>query len=290
MAKRAYDGSPLWTCEHCGQAKRRKDMYSHGDAGNVCKACHDDTDIVDRGGLKISWAVAKNAPDDDEKARDAAIWKHVGPFLCYYRLKENKVRFQEKAYKKRILPAIFKRSRVFPEHVHEPVLQAMADYDLDPRTTIWLALREGVFDKFVQRQLAIEAAEQAVQFTDAATQHPMVHGVLNALHRFTSDDNIQSLSLPREQIYNIQKNLVDEVFVKKQVQRAFDAVAAACFRSSFNAATVAMSYAYEALELERVEPETIVTTFADTVRSLAQRCVSARQLPAVKHWDGLEEV
>ena len=107
--KRAADGSPLWTCKHCGRPKRRKDMHTHGSAGNVCKACYDNTEVVDRKDLRISWVMANHAPRDLKRevdTRDRTVWKYVKAFLCYYRLPENKKNFNEAFHKKRIIPAL----------------------------------------------------------------------------------------------------------------------------------------------------------------------------------------
>lgn len=292
--KRAADGSPLWTCKHCGRPKRRKDMHTHGSAGNVCKACYDNTEVVDRKDLRISWVMANYAPRDRKRevdARDRTVWKYVKAFLCYYRLPENKKNFNEAFHKKRIIPALFNRRRKFPDTVSKPIMQALADYAMDDRTVLWLALREGVFSDLVLRKLAVELAEQAIQFTDVATEHPTVHGVLNALHSFTGVDSRQTLSVPREQVYGLQQSFDDEdVFVKAQVRAAVRALGAACFRSSRDAAIVAMSHAYEALVREGVRHNDILSTFASAVRGIAQNVLWSLELPEVKPWNGLEEV
>lgn len=287
--KRAYDGSPLWTCHFCGVPKRRRDMHIHGEQ-NICKACYDNTEGVDRDDLCIAWAVADTPPADQEKLRDRVVWKHIKDFLCYYRMQENRNKFNTAYHKKRILPALFKRRRKFPDTVREPVLQAMANFDLDPRTQIWLAFRDGVFDKRQLRWLAIEVAEQAVQFTDLTSEYPIVHDVLNAVHRFVNDDNMQVLRIPREQVYAVMRSFEDEVFVKMETKLAVEAVSATCYRSSWDAAAVATARTYEALEHVGVSAGVIVSTFADTVREISREAVQSFVLPEVPHWDGLEEV
>lgn len=287
--KRAYDGSPLWTCQFCGVPKRRRDMHVHGEQ-NVCKACYDNTEGIDRDDLCIAWAVADVPPVKQKKLRNRVIWKYIKDFLCYYRMQENRNSFRDSCTKKKTLDPLFKRRRKFPVGVREPVLQAMANFDLDPYTVIWLAFRDGVFDKRELRWLALESAEQAVQFTDLTKEYPVIHEVLSAVHRLVDNDNTQTLRIPREQVYAVQNSFVDAVFVKMQVKLAVEAVAATCYRSSWDAAAVAMARAYETLEHEGVAAGVIVSTFADAVREISREALKSFALPKVKHWDGLEEV
>jgi hypothetical protein len=286
--KRADDGTPLWTCKHCNQDKKREDMYVHGKSDNVCKACNDGG--TKPGDLKISWAIANMAPKDKKVSKDRAIWKWVKPFLCYYRMAENRRKFNDTSHRKRILVALFNRKRKFPDSVHEPILRAMREFELGPRVLLWLALRPGVFDKQELRLLAVEAAEQAVQFSGVGNDYPVVYNVLTALHQFTDEGNVQALQLSREQIYGVQKALLEEEYVKPQVHTSAQSVASACARDSGDAAVLTLSNAHETLEHEGLDADAVIRIFADSVRSIARVALSRYELPDVPHWRGLEEV
>lgn len=287
--KRAYDGSPLWTCKHCGIPKRRKHMQTHG-GENVCKACHEVDVDTDRSHLRLPWLILSTPPKGGEQKRDRAIWKHVRPVLCYYRMGDNRKNFDNAKQKNRVFGSLFRAKHAFPQSLREPILRAMADYDLDPQVLLWLSIRDGIFDKRQMRTLAVEAAGQAVQFTGIAEGHPEIHGIMASLHRFIMDGNVQTLQSIREGVYNIHQILEETVYVKRSFFIAVKALSAACYRSSKDAVVVTVSYTHETLEREEIDTEVILSTLADIVREIARGALKDYELPDVEHWSGLEEV
>jgi len=257
---------------------------------NVCKACYDDASSIENGSLRAAWIISMKPPLDEDPKRDKAIWRHVRPFLCYYRLAENKKRFDNKAQKKSILSTLWNGRQEFPEAVRQPILEALADYELDSKTLLWLALRPGTLPKERLRQVAVELAEQAVQFTDIGSSYPMVYHVLEALRRYMTEGTNQTLQIPREQVYIVQQALLEEVYVKPQMHTATQTLSAACFRSSWDAAVLALSRTYTTLEQVGVEEESILSTLTDSVRSVVQTALMDYVLPNIEPWTELEEV
>lgn len=286
--KTAYDGTPLWLCDHCHSYKRHKELAKRTDEEVVCKLCAAPKEAKADSNLSLGWMIGPK-PFNEERVHKV-LWRRARPFVVRYRMKSNKDAVNEDAARERTLRRIV-GSKPVPDSLREPVFQVLADYDLDPKDNVWLVFRKGVMDKAQMRWLAVECAYQAAQAVSLHEDYPIVNSIFTSLREFVSDPVNRRLSIPRQNAAAVQDDMAKPEYVPQAKRRAVSTIIAACFPNSKDAAVVAFNWAYETFRADDVDGAVALATLNDVVRSLAE--TTLQQIfakPELEHWTELEEV
>jgi len=289
LTRRAKDGALLWRCSECGVYLPRDLFAEHLETDPCCLACQVAGKMPSEG-MFLPWLIGPLPPEEDEVFRRKAVWYRVQKYVRMFKYPENRSKSPIEVTRKRMLDKIlFHTKQSVPETLRQPTLEVLAEYDLGPKDSLWLAMRAGLLSKLQLRKLAFACACQVCNVFKLEVFYPEVTQVINDIEQTLAYPESRTLNIPRHNIYSICKSM-EQSLTKSAFLRVGDALMAACFPHAYDAATLAICAACEAYVDEGIEEVTALANLNDEVRTIAIEALKEYELPKLEHWTGLESL